>query len=96
MITNWLLVIGMLLAGAICYLWGLTRGINETERKYADEYIKGWEACLDFLEDAARDKREKKAEGILRELRDLFDPECPIPDEAFPDPPERIIDAGEY
>lgn len=85
MITNWLLVIGMVLAGVLCYLWGLTRGINETERKYAHEYDRGYvdgmAAGMDWAE--TRMRREQNGREMLSQLEELWKE-------------DNILDGGEY
>lgn len=83
MITNWLLVIGMLLAGAVCYLWGLTRGIRTTERKYAHEYDKGYVAGMNQAE--KRMRREENGREMLSQLEELWEEDG-----------NNVIDAGSY
>lgn len=81
MITNWLLVIGMVLAGVLCYLWGLTRGVTETERKYAHEYDRGYVAGMNWAE--KRMRREENGREMLSQLEELWEE-------------DNILDAGEY
>lgn len=81
MITNWLLVLGTLLAGAVCYLWGLTRGIRTTERKYAHEYDRGYVAGMNQAE--KRMRREAKGREMLSQLEELWEG-------------DNILDGGEY
>lgn len=83
MITNWLLVIGMLLAGAVCYLWGLTRGIRTTERKYAHEYDRGYVAGMNRAE--TRMRREASGREMLSQLEELWEEDG-----------NNVIDAGSY
>lgn len=83
MITNWLLVIGMLLAGAVCYLWGLTRGIRTTERKYAHEYDRGYVAGMNWAE--TRMRRERNGREMLSQLEELWEEDG-----------NNVIDAGSY
>lgn len=42
MISNWILIIAMILIGILAYLIGLTRGINSTAHDYDEGYLAGW------------------------------------------------------
>ena len=99
MVTNWIFIIGMLLIGFACYFIGLKRGITGSQHLYydgwiaAEEYFKRFpELVQDINEESEMDNNQKYeiARQMVEELDDLFDPECPLPED------DDIIDCGEY
>lgn len=112
--SNWIFVIVMILLAILAYFIGLTRGISGSQHLYddgwiaAEEYFKRFpelvqdiDKMMDNLnEESEPDSNQKyeKAKQLVKELDELFNPECPVPEEAFPDPQkdDDIYDCGEY
>ncbi len=100
--NTFIYVIGMLLIGVVCYFLGLTRGITDSRHLYdegwlaAEEYFKRFPELVQdidkMLDDLSQEQKNKyeKACSFVTELDDLFDPECPIPED------ENIVDGGTY
>lgn len=113
MISNWIFVIIMILLAILAYFIGLTRGISGSQHLYddgwmsAEEYFKQHPELVQDIDKMMDDlyadhlKREKyeKANRMVKELGELFDDECPVPDEIFSGPSkddDNIIDCGYY
>lgn len=103
MISNWIFVIVMILLAILAYFIGLTRGITGSQHLYDDGYEAGITYCMqhyemteiepmldDLYEEQQREKQQK-ARRLVRELDDLFDPECPLPEDD-----DNILDGGTY
>lgn len=79
--VNWVLIIIMVAAVTAAYLVGVSRGVTETERKYAHEYDRGYVAGMNWAE--KRMRREANGREMLSQLEDLWEE-------------DNILDAGEY
>lgn len=102
MISNWIFVIIMILLAILAYFIGLTRGITGSQHLYddgwsaAEEYFKRFPELVQdidtMLDDLSQEQENKyeKARNFVAQLDDLFDPECPIPED------ENIVDGGTY
>ena len=114
MISNWIFVITMILLAILAYFIGLTRGITGSQHLFddgwnsAEEYFKRFPELVqdldkmmdDLYNEYQRDSNQKYeiAYQMVRELDDLFGPECPLPEEAFsgPQKDDDIYDCGQY
>ena len=114
--NTFIYIIGMLLIGVVCYFLGLKRGITSSQYLYddgwlaAEEYFKQHPELVqdldkmmdDLYDEYKRDCNQKYeiARQMVRELDDLFDPECPLPedDDNILDGEEEdnVIDGGWY
>lgn len=112
--SNWIFVIVMILLAILAYFIGLTRGISGSQHLYeegwiaAEEYFKQHPELVQDLDKMLDDlyaehqqtenKKYEIARKMVRELDELFNDECPVPEEIFPDPPEddEIYDCGQY
>lgn len=99
--NTFIYIIGMLLIGVVCYFLGLRRGISGSQHLYED----GWAAAEDYFnrfpelvqdlddlnEKSEMDSNQKyeKAKQLVKELDELFDPECQLPE-------DNILDGGTY
>ena len=106
MISNWIFVIIMILLAILAYFIGLTRGISGSQHLYddgwiaAEDYFKQHPELVqdldkmmdDLYNEYKRDCSQKYeiARQMVRELDDLFDPECPLPED------DNILDGGTY
>lgn len=107
MISNWIFVIVMILLAILAYFIGLTRGITGSQHLYddgwlaAEEYFKRFPELVqdidkmldDLYNEYQRDSNRKYeiAGQMIRELDELFDPECPLPEDD-----DNILDGGTY
>lgn len=98
---------GMLLIGVVCYFLGLKRGISGSQHLYddgwmaAEEYFKQHPELVQDLDkmmddlyeeyERVRNRKYEIAKQVIRELDDLFDPECPVPEDD-----DNILDGGTY
>jgi len=98
--NTFIYIIGMLLIGFVCYFIGLKRGISGSQHLYddgwiaAEEYFKRFpELVQDINEETERDNNQKYeiARQMVSELDELFDPECPVPEDD-----DDIVDGGTY
>lgn len=111
MISNWIFVIVMILLAILAYFIGLTRGISGSQHLYddgwlaAEEYFKRFpeltqdiDKMMDDLYEEYKQDKYEKAREMIKELDDLFEDECPVPEEAFSDPSkdDNVIDGGWY
>ena len=95
------------------YIIGARRGIKVSDGLYdmgweaAETYFKQHPELVQDIDKMMDDlyadhlKREKyeKACGMIKELGELFDDECPVPDEIFSGPSkddDNILDGGTY
>lgn len=113
MISNWIFVITMILLAILAYFIGLSRGISGSQHLYddgwlaAEEYFKRFPELVqdldkmmdDLYNEYQRNSNQKYeiARQMVRELDELFDDECPVPEEVFSNPKDdNVIDCGEY
>lgn len=99
MISNWIFVIVMILLAILAYFIGLTRGITGSQHLYDDGYEAGITYCMQhyemteiepMLDDLYEEQKYEKAKQLVKELDELFDPECPLPED------DNILDGGTY
>ena len=101
--SNWIFVIVMILLAILAYFIGLTRGISGSQHLYddgwmaAEEYFKRFpelvqdiDKMLDDLYEEQQREKQQKARNLVMELDELFDPECPLPED------DNILDGGTY
>lgn len=107
MISNWIFVIVMILLAILAYFIGLTRGISGSQHLYDDgwmaaetyfkqhpELVQDLDKMMDDVyNEYQRDSNRKYeiARRMVKELDELFDPECPVPDDE-----DNVIDGGYY
>jgi len=104
MISNWIFVIVMILLAILAYFIGLTRGISGSQHLYDDgwmaaetyfkqhpELVQDIDKMLDDLYEEHEREKQQKARRLVRELDEMFDPECPLPEDD-----DNILDGGTY
>lgn len=104
MISNWIFVIVMILLAILAYFIGLTRGITGSQHLYDDGYeaaetyfkqhpelVQDIDKMLDDLYEEHEREKQQKARRLVMELDELFDPECPLPEDD-----DNILDGGTY
>lgn len=101
-------IIVMLLIGVVCYFIGLRRGIISTRHLYDEGWLRAENYFKHLAElvqdnnktpnDLSKEQKNEKAREFVAQLDELFNPKCPIPEEASPDPSKdnNIYDCGEY
>jgi hypothetical protein len=81
---NWIIITLMLAVAVACYIFGLARGVKETENSHKNDYDEGYlVGYKDAQQEYYTNERQKKLDALAEGLQEAFEG-------------DEVLDCGTY